>query len=151
MDANVVYSRDVPLGAGKTRRKERDQRPIQGMPSEGAADQSNLLGLKDVTQGQSSCLTCLVSQDIYRKKKNSEKYQGVCLSSHPVDNLLHYIFSSLIYTRVSGWRVCPVCLEMEFRTLCVLGNCSTTELQTPALRDMLDHCVPQLLYEKANY
>lgn len=53
------------------KKETRDQ--SRASSSEGAADQSNLLGLKDVTQGQSSCLTCLVSQDIYRKKKKIQK------------------------------------------------------------------------------
>lgn len=92
-----------PGGKKESRDQSRAFLNAQG----GAADQSNLLELKDLTQGQSSCLMCLISQVIDRKK-NSEKYQGVCPSSHPVNNLLNYAFSSLIYTRVSGWRVCPV-------------------------------------------
>lgn len=85
-----------------------------------------------------------------QKKKIPKSTQESALVSCSGQPLALY-FCTLIYTRVSGRCVCPVCLETEFRTLCVLGNCSTTELQTPALRDMLDHHVPQLLYEKANY
>lgn len=61
-----------PGGKKESRDQSRAFLNAQG----GAADQSNLLELKDLTQGQSSCLMCLIFQVIDRKKKKFRKVPG---------------------------------------------------------------------------